>query len=267
MNAFIISRSRKTWTAAGVLVGYTAAIGLAQWLLVFVGTLAGAIAYALVLLGLVNHASLGIQDRDDASRWQTTQSNLLLALALVPLLHLIAVSVPTRGLTAIQQQLLVAGPLIPALAWVYWVARVPSLSLRSTLPWVQVGIAAVGVPLGYAAFLVSGAKSIEIQHSATNLFAAAFVVTVAAIVEEMTFRGFVQRTAAAVFPRSAFIVSGALFGISYLGTRPFTYVGCMVAAGFLFSLLAQATRSLAGVTAAHAFLNIGLLVVWPTVLK
>ena len=258
---------RYAWWTAVQLGTYTAALCLAELLLVFVDSLAGAVAYAVVLLALVNQAAWQRDRGADAPDSAAIQQEWLLALALVPVLQLVAVASPSHGLTEVERQLLILVPLLPALAWAAWIARVPALALMRGSRGVQLGITAAGLPLGYLGYRLAGSAPVTERGRLGGPVAPAAVVALAAAVEELVFRGFLLRTLMAVFPASAFAWSGVVFALAYLGVRPFAYVALMAGFGFLFGWLAQQTRALAGVVGAHVLLSVGAVVLWPAVFR
>jgi len=81
--------------------------------------------------------------------------------------------------------------------------------------------------------------------------------------EEYIFRGLMQRAAGAVMARFGLIYVSLLFAVLHIGYRSladFAFVFCV---GLGFSLVAQRTRSIWGVTLAHGLTNITLFLIYP----
>jgi membrane protease YdiL (CAAX protease family) len=244
---------------------YVLALIASEVILAFVSLPAGILAYAGLLVVLVNHYA-GAVGRMPPHSSERAAPPALLALSLVPLIHIAALSAPVAGATGLEQQAIVAGSLLPALALATWVMR-PPLRLPSGAAWlVDAAAAATGAALGLAAYLLVRGEGFAVSARASAVVAAVLVVSLAGFVEELTFRGLIQTSLQALYPRSSPLWSTALFAVSYAGTRPVSYVFLVAGVGLAFAVVVRATRSLVGVVLGHAFFNIGLFLLWPRIL-
>jgi membrane protease YdiL (CAAX protease family) len=217
----------------------------------------GAGLCAVLVVALLNHHIAALGSESD-------HQGIFLALGLIPLTGVLAVVMPLELLVPAAWPLLVA---VPALLAVGLAARTLGLrrqavGLSGTAPLHQLGIALLGVPLGWLAYL--GLRPGPLDGGVLGL--AAVSLAILAFTEELLFRGLLQPALCRLY-RGAGIISTALLSAAVaLGAHSLAYglFAGLVAAGF--GLAAQRTGSILGTSAARALLFIGLLVVWPLVL-
>ena len=123
------------------------------------------------------------------------------------------------------------------------------------------------MPLGYAGYLLAPGDPVVSRGGAVTLVGAAFVLFVfTGYVEELVFRGLLQDRLGAAYGRHGVVLATLLFAAVYLGVRPASYAVFVVAAGAAFAVVVERTGSIAGVGVAHGLMNVGVLLVWPTLL-
>ncbi len=247
----------------GVYVGL---IAVAEACIAFVSPLVGAIGYSLLLIVMLTHcvARLAAGENGPAESAKLDTTHAVLALAFLPLLRLVSMSAPVDGSSEPAQYLIVGGTLLTAIAWAAWGVRLPGASLRPRSPGLESGIVWLGLPLVFCAYFVVRPASIAEGDRWTQLGAAALAVGVAAVVEELIFRGFIQSAFARLYgPAAAPLYGTAVYLIAYLGVRPVRMILVAGVLGLLFSLLAQRTQSLLGVTVSHLLVNVGFFVLLP----
>lgn len=217
-------------------------------------TSAGAALCAALVVVLVNHyvASVGGESGGD---------DVFLALALVPLAGVLSVVMPVAQVIPAAWPLLAVAPLLLALALAarqLGLGRT-ALGLTLNLPAVQLGIALLGVPLGWLAYV--GLKPGPLTGGATAL--AVFALLVLAFTEELLFRGLLQPFLSRLYGGAGIAETALLSAAVALGTGslPYGLFAWLVAGGF--GLASRRTGSIAGTTAARALMFIGLLIVWP----
>lgn len=249
-------RRRAERLALLALGGGVLLIVAAELVLALVGIVPGVVCLGVAALVLLNAQALA------------PHSALPAPLALVPLLGLAGAAVPSHGLDGPARYALAS---IVALAGAWAAGRtVPvswsALALLRVRRGKQLPIALAGIPLGALAYAVlRPAPLVAHAVSARFLLAAAALVLVA-LAEELVFRCVLQQAAEAALggPRGRVLVN-VLFGAAYIGALSPVYAVCAALVGLRFSAVVARTRSLWGVVAAHALLNIGLLLVWPLV--
>lgn len=217
----------------------------------------GAALCAVLVAVLLNHHVASIGTESDAN-------GAFLILALVPLAGLLAAVMPTAHVIPAAWPLLAGVPVILALTLTARQLHLPLRALGLTLTWpiTQVGIALLGVPLGYLAYV--GLRPEVLDGGALGLAAAS--LTVLAFCEELLFRGLVQPLLCRLYGAAGIAATAVLSATVALGADSLSYglFAALVAGGF--GLATRRTGSIAGTTVARALMFIGLLIVWPLVL-
>jgi membrane protease YdiL (CAAX protease family) len=248
---------------------YVAVLAALESYFVFVDAFGGAFALVLLLAVMVNHHLF--RPASAAATAAAGGSRAIVALALVPVIQLGNVTLSTVATDDLYKEGLATLPIAAAAAWAIvagpWRVGGGSQLRRTSL--VQVGgwgLALSGAALGFVAYLLIQPATLALSERRDDLVVAALIVSVAAIVEEVIFRGLVQGAVADVYPRSAALWSTAAYVISSLPARPEEFVVVAAVAGLLFGIGVQLTGSIVGAAVGHVLLNIGLFVVWPVVL-
>jgi membrane protease YdiL (CAAX protease family) len=236
--------------AAEVAVAYDAVLGV--------------ICQGLVIVVVLNAAAIrrqppvGRASRADAA---------LLAIALVPLLRILSLTLPLDEVRRSLWPLVVGAPLLLAVV----------LAMR-TLGWGpariglrrgrwphEVGIALTGVPLSLIAFgLQPGADDVDTTSWLSAAIAVAGLLIGAAVIEELIFRGVLQQGLAELAGRVGVLAAVAMYVATYASS---SFDAILVAA--LVALVLATHRSqggaLWGVMAARGLTLIGALLLWPHV--
>jgi membrane protease YdiL (CAAX protease family) len=140
------------------------------------------------------------------------------------------------------------------------------LSIRREQLPAQVAIALAGAPLGIAAFEILTPAPVISPLTGPNFLGGAFILIVfSAFLEELIFRGLLQRGARELFGRLGLVIVSVLYASLYVGSLSAPYIAFVGAVGLMFAVAVERTGILWGVVGAHSLLNVGLLMVWPTV--
>jgi membrane protease YdiL (CAAX protease family) len=248
--------------SAGAMVCATYLLGLAtaELLLLTSGLLAGAIAHCVLVLALVGHA---------IAAPRAPYRRLLIALVLPSLLRLLGLTVPVASTpTAIWY--LAAGT--PAVIGTILAARMVGLP-RPLLAWprsplVQLLIAGSGITHGLLAYLALRPAPVGGGFGTMAVTAAAVAIGGAAV-EEIVFRGALQSAATAALGGSGagIAVSTVAFGMMYAGSLSVSFFVLVFAMGLFLGWAVRETGSLWGAIGAHAAMVVGLVVIWPLVLR
>ena len=177
-----------------------------------------------------------------------------LALSLLPLLALARLVMPQNSIESDLWPLVVAVPVIAGAVLLTFIHRDRVLRLvRPALsPGWRLAIAVSGAPIGLFAFGLADAAG-ENRDSAG--LTAALVLFVAGAVDELLFRGALQRSLEWTYGPDAFIVSGVLYTATLLGDSPVT-VALGGVLGLAFGFLVARTNALLSVAVAHGLLNV-----------
>jgi membrane protease YdiL (CAAX protease family) len=230
----------------------------------FAGVLPGALWQAVVLFGLMQY---GLVEAGRAEGGGEARAGLFAALALVPLLRLLSLALATDD--PVVAQTIVGLPLATAallvlrrLGWQDLLALPPAGRRLQ-----QARVALAGVPLSLSAYLLIEPAPLPGGSAALRLLAAAAAILLfGAALEELIFRGLVQRSVERVWPRAGVVASSWLFAAVHLGAGSAGGVVVYAGAGILFGVSVRRTGLLAGVIVAHGILDVGAFVIWPLVL-
>ena len=257
---------RSQATAIVVLL-YTVAIGGAEVVALVGGVAAGTVCDAVLLGILWTHHVVASRG---AARSLTPSQPLpraLLALALLPLLRMLSVTMPVRLLPQISWYALIG---VPLLLGVVITARVLDLSafrlglrVQGWWPW-QPLIALSGLPLAVIALALMRPQPLIARTDVgvgPVLVSALILLIFVGFTEELVFRGVLQHVAVDVFGRAGLVWSSALFAFMYLGSLSPSYVLFMLLVGLFFAWCVDRTGSLWGVAVAHGVFVILVLLI------
>jgi uncharacterized protein len=221
-----------------------------------------------VLAGLVVEAAFVLALANVAALAAAGGGRLFGLLALVPLARLLSFTMPLGGVQPLYWHALIGAPLLPALALAVRAHGFPygALPLARGALARQVAIAATGVPIGLAGYEVLQPAPVVRRLDASHLlFGSLTLLVFAAFVEELLFRGLLQRAACSAFGWAGAVFVNIVFAVSAIGSLSVGYALFAAAMGGWFSFAVERSRCLWGVVAAHALAAIGLVLVWPFV--
>ncbi|MBW3590985.1 MAG: CPBP family intramembrane metalloprotease, partial [Actinobacteria bacterium] len=242
-----------------MLGGYIAAIVAAEALISWASVYAGLGLHGVVLCALLAHYSLraGLDGSWDA----------LVAVAFVPVLRILSASIPIRDIEPVYWSGLIGAPLLLGIGLA---------KKRFKLGWSDLGvyvdewpaqalIGLSGAGLGLLAFVALSPLPEVSANSQHVLVAALLVVVLAGFIEELLFRGLIQGLLVRSGRVFSVLGSSALFAGVYFGSGSAGLLAVFAAVGLYFGWCVQRTGSIAGVSAAHALMSLGIFVVWPAV--
>lgn len=221
----------------------------AEEVTVFVGTLPGALIYGLLLVSLSNLNYFSHMQHE---------RQVYLALTLPPLLRILSLAMPVPHKAQIFWYLIVSLPLLLSVVMVIRFNGLPALNRSmSWTKWInQLIFGLCGIPLGVIAFFVLKSKPIFIDPNQLWAVMGGIALTVfSAVMEELIFRGILQKALSYPFGFLSFFFSAILYASMFLGTLSLADVLFFGLTGLLFSLWVQISESLWGVISAHAVMN------------
>jgi membrane protease YdiL (CAAX protease family) len=243
----VASGTRSTVPAA------VAAILVMEMAVAFVNPVVGAIGHAVVLLALL-------------LRWVLAGDVTMLVLALVPLGRLTSLALTPDEYGA-GGYLLTGLPLLVAVVWMTRDLGWFGVPERGRPAWHAIAVALTGIPLGLAVAALFHVPYLPDRKSLPVILVTAVVVFVfVGVLEELLFRGLVQRAMTGPFGAWAFVVADVLFTAAYLPTRDFGFIATMALVGLGFGYYVSRTGHLAAVATAHGLLAAGAVAVWPVLL-
>ncbi len=239
---------------------YLLAITAAEVVTVFVQPVWGIVCHAIVLVAVVAHSALA-SDR----RYQ----NLILSLALVPLVRIISLSMPLGDIPQIWWYPIVYAPLLVAAIVVVRILGLRAKEVGFSFgPFpIQPVVALSGLLFGVIEYFILNPEPLvtELTLSAVWLPALIFLMSTG-FVEEFIFRGVLQRTAVAVLGGWGIIYVSLLFTVMHIGFLSMIDVVFVFVVALFFGWVVKKTGSLLGVTLAHGITNIMLYLIMPFLL-
>jgi hypothetical protein len=240
------------------LAVYMLAITLAETVTTFLSPHAGLVIHGTLLVAMLLHASF----------WASAaERNFLLALGLAPLIRLMSLSMPLLNFDYMYWYMVIGIPLLVSTVVVYrlggYRAGQVGLGVGKNLP-LQLGIALGGVGLGYLEYLILRPEPLAATLSLESIWLPALILLVfTGFLEELIFRGLMQRASAEPLRKLGPLYISLLFAVLHIGYQSWVDLLFVFGVGYLFSLVVERTRSIWGVTLAHGLTNITLFLVFP----
>jgi membrane protease YdiL (CAAX protease family) len=243
------------------LAFYMVVITTAEATTTFLSPRLGLVIHGILLVLILLHTGLGAS---------TSQRKFLLALALAPLIRLMSLSMPLLQFDTMLWYMIIGLPLLISAMVVYRLSGYKpgqvGLGLGKNLP-LQLAVAVAGVGLGYLEYLILRPEPLAESFSLESLWLPALILLVfTGFLEEWIFRGLMQRAAVSVLQKIGPWYISLMFAVLHIGYRSWVDLIFVFLVGFGFSLVAQRTHSLLGVTLAHGLTNISLFLVFPFIL-
>ena len=245
---------------------YLLAITIAEAVTVIVQPVWGIGCHILILVAIVLHSALGL-----ASKYRLQQ--LVLSLALVPLIRIISLSMPLINVPQIWWYPTVYAPLLAAAVMVVRIFsfRRGDVAFRFGFFPVQLGVALTGFLFGVAEYLILKPEPMtsELTWQATWLLALIFLICTG-FVEELIFRGVLQHTAVKAFGWRGIVYISLVFAVVHMIhyaevglTALLIDIAFVFVVALFFGWVVKKTGSLFGVTLAHGITNTVLFLVAP----
>ncbi|MBA2724951.1 MAG: CPBP family intramembrane metalloprotease [Actinobacteria bacterium] len=229
----------------------------------------GALLHSIIIVTAVAHAMLLEETRSWAER--RTDISLMLFLVCLPLAdltRLVALGLPLEHLPIEARPGIVA---IILAVGVVSTLRAIGISRQEMGLWLagarpEVLMAMSGLPLGLlGSTLASPSQPIQDRGSVAVLLWAVAVGCVGAV-EEMIFRGLLQRVAARVLGWIAVPFTAILSSTAVLSERSLSLVLYAVLVSLIFGAWVHRYHRITGVLIAHSLMAAGMFVVWPVLL-
>ncbi len=236
---------------------YLLAIAIAEVITVIIEPMWGIFCHIMVLVAVILHSALG--------RGQT-QQQLLLSLALVPLVRIISLSMPVAKIPQIWWYPIIYLPLMVAAFEVVRILRytLEEIGLNLKRTPIQLAVALTGVVFGVAEYLILKPEPMVIELTWQKVWLPALILlTCTGFVEELIFRGVLQHSAVTAFGWRGIIYVSLLFAIVHLIHHSAIDIVFVFVIALFFGWVVKKTGSLLGVTLSHGVTNIILYLVVP----
>ena len=241
-----------------IAILYLVCITGAEAITWFVNDYGGMIAHTAVLISLIVHSSLTSP---------RTLSKLLLALCLGPLTRIMSLCIPVFALAPLYWYFIISIPLLLATAVVIWNLgyRPADVGLVIRNIPLQIVVVISGFGLGILEYIILKPDPVVADPSWSTLIVASAVITVSTgFLEEIVFRGVLQKSASTVWGSWLGIVYvSIIFAALHLGHYSFWDILFVFGVAVYFGWVVKRTGSLLGVTLCHGVINVCLLLIIP----
>jgi LysM repeat protein len=213
--------------------------------------------HCCILLALLGHSALASAPR---------QRDLLMALAIVPVLRLLSLSMPLSDYRQVYWYVIVGVPLMAAT----WLA-VRMLRLRrediglapGRLPQ-QLLISLTGLVFGMGEyFILRPDPLVDTLTLQDALLPALILLVMTGLAEELLFRGVLQRVCLRALPRWAVVYVALLFAVLHMGHHSVLDLFFVLVVGLFFGWVVSRTGSILGTTVSHGITNVMLFIIIP----
>lgn len=211
-------------------------------------------------------AALTLPDKANPGVDGEKMHRLYLALTLCPLIRILSLTIPLKGIPFIYWYVIIAFPLLVASFIIIRLNgyRFKDVSLMSGNLPVQLAIGLTGIPLGIMEKqILCPAPLINSLNLAQLLLPALVLLVFTGFFEELVFRGILQKAARDVMGGGALPFVAVLFASLHITHLSLLDIFFVFGVAVLFYWYVLRTRSILGVTLAHGLTNIGLYLIWP----
>lgn len=246
---------------AALLILYLSALALAELVTTLINPRLGLLIDGVLLVVLLFQSS---------RRSARSEQKFLLTLALAPLIRLLSLSMPLLVFPYTLWYLVVGVPLFLSVVLVYKLTGYKpaevGLSLGSGLP-LQLAVGLTGLVFGYVEYRLLPPQTFMASFSQQNILLPALILLVfTGFLEELVFRGLMQRAALDTIKRLGPVYVSLVFMVLHIGYQSVLNLVFVFLVGLFFSLVVARTRSILGVALAHGLTNIMLYLVFPALL-
>jgi len=237
---------------------YLLAIVAAEVVTVFVQPAWGIVCHAIVLVAVIVHSALASDSRC---------RHLVLSLALAPLVRILSLCMPLVNIPQIWWYPIIYAPLLVA---AFMVMRIlgqgaGEVGLNFKRFPIQLAVALSGFAFGVAEYFILAPEPLITEFAWQKVWLPALIFLLCTgFVEELIFRGVLQRTAVKAFGWWwGILYVSLLFAVLHIGFLSLIDVVFVFAVALFFGWVVKKTGSLFGVTLAHGITNTLLYLVLP----
>ncbi len=236
---------------------YLLAIVIAEAVTIAVHPLWGIVLHIAILVAAIVHPAV-------TTRYPHRQ--LLLSLALVPLVRIISLSMPLANIPQVWWYPIIYAPLVVATVMVMRVSgyKIAQVGLTLGKLPVQLVVALTGFAFGIVEYLILAPEAMIAELTWQTIWLPAIIFLICTgFVEEFIFRGVLQHSAVEAFGGRGIIYVSLLFAILHMGFLSWIDIAFVFAVALFFGWVVKKTGSLLGVTLSHGITNAVLYLVAP----
>ena len=239
---------------------YLIMVAAAEAITTYISLLWGVLFHLAILVGFIVHS--GLESHSDRRRF-------LLSLMLVPLVRIISLAMPLENVRLIYWYPIIYAPLLVACVVIMFILKETPHHIGLTLNKLplQPFVLLSGLPFGIAEYYILRPDALVSELTFREVWLPALIlVTCTGFVEELIFRGVLQRTAVDLFGVRGIILISLFFAALHMGYENWIDIIFVFMVAVFFGWVVKKTGSLLGVTLAHGLTNIMLYLVMPFIL-
>jgi len=238
---------------------YMLAIVGAEIVTIIIQPVWGIVFYIAILVAVILHSAL-------AGEIPERQRYLILSLALAPLVRIISLCMPLIDIPQIWWFPIIYTPLAVAAFMVMRILgyKMEDIGLSPRFSLFQMAVASTGLAFGVAEYFILKPEALVATLSFQEIWLPALIFfAFVGFVEELIFRGVLQRAAVDAFGIWGIVYVSFLFAILHMGFLSWLDVLFVFVVALFFGWVVKKTGSLLGVTLAHGITNTLLYLVAP----
>jgi uncharacterized protein len=220
----------------------------------------GIIIYLLALFGLIINGTL-TGNKDQRVFW--------LALGIVPIVRIISIAMPVMlQFSQFMWYIIIAVPIFVCVVSMtgYFKYGLADVGLTWNYPLVQILVGISGAGLAIIDYLIL--KPEPLINSLTLeiiIFPAIVLIIFTGFIDELVFRGVIQRAAKDIVP-SGWILVSAIYAVTQISYGSVFHCILSFLISLYFGWVVKKTGSIAGVSICHGLINCGVFLIFPHLL-
>ena len=216
----------------------------------------GLLCSFIVLLALIVNSSFILSE--DIRKF-------FLVLGFIPLIRIISLVVPVPEISEIYWYIIWALPITTGIITItrYVNYDIDEIGLNGKNLLVQLPVAISGIGLGIVDYIFLKPESLVNQLSVqTVLVPALILILVTGFMEELIFRGIIQK-AASVLRSWGWVYVAVVYCVLQIGYGSLYHIIFTLLVALYFGWVVRVTGSIIGVSISHGLLNVGLFLIYP----
>jgi uncharacterized protein len=245
----------KPWLTVSV---YIVSFGVAELMLYHV-SMPWSVALYFGLLGTLVVKSTFTPNEDQRRFW--------LGVGLVPLIRVVSILIQSEELAQVTSYVLIG---VTVLLCIYIMVRhlkynFDEIGLNSRYFWSQILTAISGLGLGIIDYLILKPQPLVAGSFLQLIFPMLVLLIFTGFVEELAFRGVMQRVAGALGARGWLSIA-IVYAVLQIGSGSLPHIVFTFGVALFFGFVVQKTKSVIGVSVAHGVLNVFLFLLLPNMI-
>lgn len=236
-----------------------AAIAAAETVTALVGPPSGIVFYfAILFVLLLGSAVVG----------KHLSHRLFLAVGLVPLIRILSLSMPLAEFSQVYWYLIISVPMLVGIFGVITALNLQPGEVGLTVGAIRLQgvVALTGILFGLVEYFILRPEPLILALRWQEIIVPVLVLLVATgLVEELAFRGVMQRASGEVLGPWGWVFVAALFTLVQIGHLSALHCLFVLPVALFFGWMVKRTGSILGVSLSHGLLNVGLYLIFPFV--